>query len=177
MSGLEGLSGLERWLLVAALAGAGALGAVLRVAVTGMVTRARERLARRHRAGAPAATQASAEPKAAASGEPRAAASTPPPFPLGTLVVNGSGALAAGILAGILPGLAGTPGAFGATVAGWVLGVGLLGAFTTFSTWMVEVQARPGLPGLRYLAASLCVGVGAALVGVAAGGALFPPLG
>lgn len=127
------------WLLLLALALAGALGALLRVAVTMAVAHLQARVARR--------------------GPAR-------PFPLGTLIVNASGAFAAGVLAGFLPGLA---AGGGASVWGWVLGVGLLGAFTTFSTWMVEVRLRPGLPGLYYLGATLVLGVGAALAGVALG--------
>ena len=51
-------------------------------------------------------------------------------FPLGTLTVNATGSLALGILVG-------------AGVGGNVLllaGTGLLGSFTTFSTWMLETQ-------------------------------------
>jgi CrcB protein len=54
----------------------------------------------------------------------------PGAFPLGTFTVN----LTGGFLLGLMTGLA---------VAGealLVLGTGLLGAFTTFSTWMVEAQ-------------------------------------
>lgn len=51
-------------------------------------------------------------------------------FPLGTLTVNAAGSLALGILVG-------------ARVGGDALllaGTGLLGSFTTFSTWMLETQ-------------------------------------
>ena len=51
-------------------------------------------------------------------------------FPLGTLLVNVLGAFALGLLTGL-------------SVTGDTLllaGTGLLGAFTTFSTWMLEVQ-------------------------------------
>jgi fluoride exporter len=51
-------------------------------------------------------------------------------FPYGTLAVNLSGALALGILAG-----AGVSGD-----ALRIAGVGLLGGYTTFSTWMYETQ-------------------------------------
>lgn len=54
----------------------------------------------------------------------------PSDFPFGTLAVNLSGGLALGALVGI--GLAGD-GLF-------VLGTGLLGGYTTFSTWMFETQ-------------------------------------
>lgn len=53
-------------------------------------------------------------------------------FPIGTLVVNLTGALAAGFLLGL---------ALGRDVPDLVLlaaGVGFLGGYSTFSTWMVE---------------------------------------
>jgi CrcB protein len=51
-------------------------------------------------------------------------------FPFGTLAVNLSGGFALGMLVGL--GVAGD--------ALLLLGTGLLGAYTTFSTWMVEAQ-------------------------------------
>ena len=54
----------------------------------------------------------------------------PSDFPFGTLVVNLSGGFALGALVGA--GVAGD--------ALLVLGTGLLGGYTTFSTWMVEAQ-------------------------------------
>jgi fluoride exporter len=51
-------------------------------------------------------------------------------FPYGTLAVNLSGALALGLLAG--SGLDGD--------ALRIAGTGLLGAYTTFSTWMLETE-------------------------------------
>ncbi|WP_156028390.1 fluoride efflux transporter CrcB [Candidatus Solirubrobacter pratensis] len=54
----------------------------------------------------------------------------PSAFPLGTFVVNLSG----GFLLGLLTGLSVTGHVL------LVLGTGLLGAYTTFSTWMVEAQ-------------------------------------
>jgi len=53
-------------------------------------------------------------------------------FPAGTLTVNLSGAFAAGILFGLATGR-GLPDMVLAA-----LGVGFLGGYTTFSTWMVE---------------------------------------
>jgi fluoride exporter len=58
------------------------------------------------------------------------AASRPSDFPLGTFVVNLSG----GFLLGLLTGLAVTGDAL------LVFGTGLLGGYTTFSTWMVETE-------------------------------------
>jgi CrcB protein len=51
-------------------------------------------------------------------------------FPLGTLVVNLPGTLALGVLVG----------AAAATRAELLLGIGFLGGYTTFSTWMVESE-------------------------------------
>ncbi|HEU4706202.1 MAG TPA: fluoride efflux transporter CrcB [Solirubrobacterales bacterium] len=87
-------------------------------------------------------------------------------FPLGTLVVNLSGALVLGFLVGVsLDGdrylLAGTA---------------VLGSYTTFSTWMLEAQ-RLGEDGeagglLLNLVLSAAVGLGAAALGRTVGGAL-----
>lgn len=87
-------------------------------------------------------------------------------FPLGTLAVNVSGAFVLGLLVGVsLDGdrylLAGTA---------------VLGSYTTFSTWMLETQ-RLGEDGeagglLLNLGVSAAVGLGAAALGRAIGGAL-----
>jgi CrcB protein len=58
------------------------------------------------------------------------AARRPGDFPLGTLVVNLSG----GLLLGLLTGLSLEDDAL------LLLGAGLLGSYTTFSTWMVETR-------------------------------------
>jgi CrcB protein len=58
------------------------------------------------------------------------AARWPSVFPFGTLVVNLTGGLALGVLTGLPVG----------GDALLLLGTGLLGAYTTFSTWMVEAQ-------------------------------------
>jgi CrcB protein len=85
-------------------------------------------------------------------------------FPYGTLAVNLSGAAALGVLAG-------------AAVQGdayklW--GVGLLGGYTTFSTWMLESHrlAEEGRGGLTLInvAGSLVLGVLAAWLGRHLGG-------
>lgn len=82
-----------------------------------------------------------------------------PHLPVGTLTVNLSGAFLLGLLAG-------------ASVAGdarLLFGAGLLGSYTTFSTWMVETQ-RIGEAGKRRLAAvnillSIALGLVAAALG------------
>jgi fluoride exporter len=80
-------------------------------------------------------------------------------FPLGTFVVNLSGAFALGVVAGAAIG----------DDAYRLFATGLLGGYTTFSTWMYESQ-RLGEDGeLRLgvvnLVASLVVGVIAVWVG------------
>lgn len=70
----------------------------------------------------------------------------------GTLLVNVLGALALGVLAG-----AGVDGD-----ALLLLGGGLLGAFTTFSTWMAEAHERRSA---TLVAGALALGLGAAALG------------
>jgi CrcB protein len=80
-------------------------------------------------------------------------------FPLGTLAVNLSGAVALGIFAGAaLSGSAYT-----------ILAGGGLGAYTTFSTWMLESH-RAGEGGdARVLWANIAVSLVAGLAAVALG--------
>jgi CrcB protein len=81
------------------------------------------------------------------------------PFPVGTFVVNISGALLLGLIAGL-------------AVEGDALvlvGSATLGSYTTFSTWMLESERlvendRARLALLNVLA-SLALGVGAVAVG------------
>ena len=87
-------------------------------------------------------------------------------FPWGTLAVNLSGAFALGMLAG-------------ATVGGdarRLVATGLLGAFTTFSTWMFEshrlAEDGDGRLGAVNLVASLVLGIAAAWLGRRIGAAL-----
>jgi CrcB protein len=82
-----------------------------------------------------------------------------PHLPVGTLAVNVSGAFLLGLLAG-------------ASVDGdarLLFGVGLLGAYTTFSTWMVETQ-RIGEAGRSRIAVtnvvlSIALGLAAVALG------------
>ena len=82
-----------------------------------------------------------------------------PHLPLGTMAVNVSGAFLLGLLAG-------------ASVEGdarLLLGLGGIGAYTTFSTWMVETQ-RIGEAGKRRIAVlnvvlSIAFGLAAAALG------------
>jgi CrcB protein len=87
-------------------------------------------------------------------------------FPWGTLAVNLSGAFALGVLVG-------------AAVSGDALrlaATGLLGSFTTFSTWVLESHRAAEDGRLRLgaanLAVSLVLGVALAWLGRLAGGAL-----
>jgi CrcB protein len=80
-------------------------------------------------------------------------------FPLGTFVVN----LTGGFVLGLLTGLAVEGDAL------LVVGTGLLGAYTTFSTWMVEAQ-RLGEDGdwatmWLYLLGSMLAGLATTGVG------------
>jgi CrcB protein len=87
-------------------------------------------------------------------------------FPVGTFVVNMLGSLALGLLVGIT------------TDADTLrlLATGLLGSFTTFSTWMLESErlGEDGEPGVSALniGISLLAGVVLAWAGIQLGGAL-----
>jgi CrcB protein len=87
-------------------------------------------------------------------------------FPWGTLAVNLSGAFALGVLAG-------------AAVSGDALrlaGTGFLGAYTTFSTWMLETHRLAedgrGRPAAANVAISVAAGLAVAWVGRELGAAL-----
>jgi fluoride exporter len=87
------------------------------------------------------------------------AARRPGPFPLGTFTVTLTGAFLLGALTG-------------ASLTGdalLLLGTGLLGAYTTFSTWMVEAQRLAEDGALRtmwlYLLGSLVAGLAATSAG------------
>jgi CrcB protein len=87
-------------------------------------------------------------------------------FPYGTLVVNVLGAFVLGLFVGV----ALSAGAYR------LLGTGLIGAFTTFSTWTLESH-RLGedgrlRAGFLNFAVSLALGVGSAWLGRELGAAL-----
>ncbi len=86
-------------------------------------------------------------------------------FPIGTLVVNLTGAFAAGLLLGLATGRD-VPDMFVAAA-----GVGFLGGYSTFSTWMVETVLAAetgGRVGLRRAAENLAVPLfaGVAIAGI-----------
>ncbi len=80
-------------------------------------------------------------------------------FPLGTMVVNVSGAVVLGVLSGI------------ALPSGvWlVAGAGAVGSYTTFSTWMFETQRAAEEHSRRIAAANVLVGMAAGLLAAALG--------
>lgn len=85
-------------------------------------------------------------------------------FPLGTLAVNVSGAVALGVVSGLA--LRGD--------AALLAGTAAVGSYTTFSTWMLETErlAEEGRPAaaVANVAVSLVLGFGAAALGRAVGG-------
>ncbi len=88
------------------------------------------------------------------------------PFPFGTLVVNLSGALLLGFLAGL---------ALSPHVA-LLAGTAFVGSYTTFSTWMLETlrlaEERQGVAAFANIAVSVVLGVAGAWLGQAIGSAL-----
>jgi fluoride exporter len=81
-------------------------------------------------------------------------------FPFGILAVNLSGALILGVIAGLTLDRAAT----------LIVGTGLIGAYTTFSTWMRQTQGllsdrRPVAAALN-IGVSLLFGVSAAWLGI-----------
>jgi CrcB protein len=94
----------------------------------------------------------------------------PGPFPFGTFLVNVSGSLALGIVVGLAE--RGTLDAGARTV----VGIGFLGAYTTFSTYAYET-VRLAEDGERrraalYAVASVLLAAGAAALGLALTGSL-----
>jgi fluoride exporter len=87
-------------------------------------------------------------------------------FPYGTFVVNISGAL----LLGLLSGLALSPH------LALLVGTAFVGAYTTFSTWMLETQRlaeeRQLRPAVANIVVSVVVGLAAAWLGIWIGGLL-----
>jgi len=90
-----------------------------------------------------------------------------PSFPFGTLLINVSGSFALGLLVG----LAEHHGARAGVVT--VLGTGLLGSYTTFSTFTYDtlVMARHGRTGaaMANVGVSVAMALGAAALGLAVG--------
>lgn len=93
------------------------------------------------------------------------------PFPWGTLAVNVAGCLILGTLAGAT--LAGA----GSESLRLLLGTGLCGALTTYSTFSYETlrlaETGRGRSAAVYAGASLAVGLGAAFLGAVVGEAAW----
>ena len=88
-------------------------------------------------------------------------------YPVGTLAVNLSGSLLLGLLVGLHP----------VHDVSLVLGTATLGAYTTFSTWMLEAHraAQDGDPRLAWwsIVLALMLGLGVAWFGRVIGGWLL----
>lgn len=99
----------------------------------------------------------------AAAGSPTGAEGT---LPASTLAINLAGALALGVIVTAVP-----RGSGGERVR-LLLGTGLLGGFTTYSTFAVQseqlLESAPAV-GIAYLLATVFGGFACAVVGVAAG--------
>ena len=94
----------------------------------------------------------------------------PTTFPVHTFLINVTGSLALGMIAGAAETRA---------IASWMrpaVGIGVLGAYTTFSTFTAETVglASRGEPAMAtaYVLASVAVSLGAAVGGLALGRAL-----
>jgi CrcB protein len=91
-------------------------------------------------------------------------------FPWGTLAVNIAGSLVMGALVGWMARVA--PGEATAETARLLIGVGLLGGFTTFSAFSNELvtMLHRGQAGLAfgYASASLIAGMAAVVIGLVA---------
>jgi CrcB protein len=93
-----------------------------------------------------------------------------PPFagiPLATIAINVGGAFALGLLLAVLARRGpdhGRPRAMRV-----LLGTGLLGGFTTYSTLAVETATLPPALGAAYLAATVLLGASASLAGALLG--------
>lgn len=83
-------------------------------------------------------------------------------FPVGTFAVNVSGSFALGVVVGT----------HAAGAVAFVVGTGLIGSFTTFSTWMFESQRLAEDGELAPAGWNLALGVAAGLLAAAAGWAL-----
>ena len=81
------------------------------------------------------------------------------PFPFGTLVVNLSGALLLGFLGGLAL----------SHEQALLMGTAFVGAYTTFSTWMLEThrlaEERQLWPAAANIVVSVALGIGAAFCG------------
>jgi CrcB protein len=84
---------------------------------------------------------------------------SPGPFPYGTLAVNLSGAVLLGFISGLTL----------SHNAALLAGTAFVGAYTTFSTWMLEThrlaEERQNWPAVANIVVSVILGVAAACLG------------
>ena len=80
-------------------------------------------------------------------------------LPFGTLAVNVSGAFLLGLLTGVAPG----------TTVALLAGTAFLGAYTTFSTWMLETDRLAEERQIRTAAANIGVSLVSGLAAAAVG--------
>ncbi len=83
-------------------------------------------------------------------------------FPAGILVVNLSGALVLGLLAGLAPG----------DDVALLAGTALVGAYTTFSTWMLDTVAAASRGATAIAVGNVVLGLALGVAAAAAGRAL-----
>ncbi len=85
-------------------------------------------------------------------------------FPFGTLTVNLAGCLLIGVASGLIPHGDANPG------MRLFLVIGMLGGFTTFSTFGLDtvrmIEDRLVLPSLAYVSAHVISGIGAVFAGL-----------
>lgn len=97
-------------------------------------------------------------------------------YPAGVLLINLSGSLVLGVVVGLAAGSVGSSPPHSAAVA--VLGTGLLGGYTTFSTAVLDVvvllEAGRCRAALLHGPGMVLLGVGLAALGWWAGAALSP---
>jgi CrcB protein len=88
---------------------------------------------------------------------------SPGGFPIGTTLVNVAGSFLLGLIVGYDSGVE-------TFIQTDPLTVGVLGGFTTFSTWMVDIHSSEGSDlSRRVVAVPLVLGLAAAAVGLAIG--------
>lgn len=96
-----------------------------------------------------------------------------PQIPLGIFLINITGSFFLGLLTGLMSQLPSSPPSEITKNVELVLGVGLLGGYTTFSTALLEAVAHPSKPGTLALALiQSLLAVCAALIGLVIGTAV-----
>lgn len=93
-------------------------------------------------------------------------------LPAATLAINASGSLLLGLLIGAIAAAAVTGHRPWPTLRPF-LGTGILGGYTTFSTFAVQTIHLPALTALAYVVLSVIGGLGFAALGARVGGALM----